>query len=91
MKVQIEKSFERDVNKIKDDKLLRKLLNIISKIEKAKSIYEIPQVKKIHGYNLFFRIKIGDYRLGLEELPGHGVSFIRFMHRKEIYRYFPYK
>ena len=91
MKVNIEKSFDRDVSKVKDKKLLKLLLDIISLIEDSKFIYEIPHIKKIQGFNSLYRIKIGDYRLGMEEVSGQEVNLIRFLHRKEIYRYFPSK
>ena len=89
MIVKVEKSFARDVNKIRDKKILQKIRNLISIVENSKSVYEIPHIKKIKGYNSFYRIKVGEYRLGLEEIPGQIISFIRFLHRKEIYRYFP--
>lgn len=91
MKIRIEKSFAKDVHKIKDKKLLQNLSNIIAELENSTSIREISHIKKIKGYKTFFRIRIGDYRLGLEGLPGKGLYLIRFLHRKEIYRYFPDK
>lgn len=91
MKIRIEKSFAKDVNKIKDKKLLQNLSNIITELENSTSLREISHIKKIKGYKTFFRIRIGDYRLGLEELQGKGLYLIRFLHRKEIYRYFPDK
>jgi mRNA-degrading endonuclease RelE of RelBE toxin-antitoxin system len=33
--------------------------------------------------------KIGDYRLGMEAVSNKEVVLIRFLHRKNIYRYFP--
>lgn len=91
MKIRIEKSFDRDVEKIRDKNILRKLRDIISVIEKAHSIHEILHCKKIRGYNSFYRIKIGEYRLGLEEVTSQEVILIKFLHRKDIYRYFPRK
>ena len=40
------------------------------------------------GSGDFYRIRVGDYRLGLE-LEGEEVVFVRCLHRREIYRYFP--
>ena len=91
MKIRIEKSFDRDVDKIRDKKLLTKLRNLVSVIEEAQSIHNIPHGKKIQGYESFYRIKIGDYRLGVEEVSRQEVVLIRFLHRKDIYRYFPRK
>jgi len=60
------------------------LLEVISLIEDSKFIYEIPHNKKIQGFNSLYRIKIGDYRLAMEEITGQEVNIIRFLHRKEI-------
>ena len=49
MKFRIEKSFDRDVDRIKDKKLLRKLRVFISTVENADTIQDIPHVKKIEG------------------------------------------
>ena len=89
MNILIEKSFDRDVNKIKDQKVLSKLQDIILKIKNAGSIGDIPQLRKLKGYDSFYRIKAGDYRLGLEETSSNDIVLIRFLHRKDIYRYFP--
>ncbi len=89
MKFRIERSFERDVDKIHDKKILKKLQSFISAIEEAASISEILHIKKIEGYVSFYRIKISDYRLGMEVLSNKEVVLVRFLHRKDIYRYFP--
>ncbi len=89
MKFKVEKSFDRDVDKIKDKKLLERLRDCISQIESADNFHEIPSAKKIEGYRSFYRIKIGDYRLGMELISDSEIILIRFLHRKEIYRYFP--
>jgi len=89
MKVKIDKSFVKDIDNIRDKRLLKKLQNVITIIENAKSFAEISNVKKIKGYSSYYRIRIGDYRLGFEEISGQGINLIRFLHRKDIYRYFP--
>ena len=89
MKVKIDKSFDKDIDTVTDKHLLKKLQNVIAIIENAQSLAEIPNVKKIKGYSSYYRIRIGDYRLGFEEISGQGINLIRFLHRKEIYRYFP--
>jgi mRNA interferase RelE/StbE len=42
----------------------------------------------MQGYERFYRIRLGDYRIGLE-LVGDELIFTRFLHRKEVYKYFP--
>ena len=69
--------------------MLRKLRTFITAVEKADAIRDIPHVKKIEGYESYYRVKIGDYRLGMEAISGRGVALLRLLHRKDIYRYFP--
>ena len=89
MKFRVERSFDRDVDKIRDKKLLKKIRSFISTIEEAASISGILHIRKIEGFDSFYRTKIGDYRLGMEALSDKEVVLVRFLHRKDIYRYFP--
>ncbi len=40
------------------------------------------------GNNNRYRIRIGDYRIGIE-VQGYQVEMMRVLHRREFYRYFP--
>ena len=88
MIVKIKKTFDKDVDKIQSKELLENLSKIVTQIKSATRIKEIPNIIKLKGYKINYRIRIGDYRIGLEIL-GNEVYLIRFLHRKEIYRYFP--
>ena len=68
MKFRVEKSFDRDVDRIKNKRLLTNLRKLISSIKDADSVREIPHTKKIDGYKSFYRVKLGGYRLGMEVL-----------------------
>jgi mRNA interferase RelE/StbE len=43
---------------------------------------------KIKGYTNFYKIRFGDYRVGIK-LEDNIIIFERVLHRKDIYRYFP--
>jgi mRNA-degrading endonuclease RelE of RelBE toxin-antitoxin system len=49
---------------------------------------DIGNLKKLKGDENAYRIRIGDYRLGIF-FDGETVIFARVLHRKDIYRYFP--
>jgi mRNA interferase RelE/StbE len=87
MKLDITKKFQKDLKKI-DLSIKPKILNIIDNIENADNLNQINDVKKIKGYKNYYRIKIGNYRLGFR-LFDDEVKLERLMHRKEIYKYFP--
>ena len=81
-------SFERDIKKITNKKLLTLIAEAIENIEKSESINEIDNLKKMSGYKTFYRIKINDYRLGIT-IDNSIVNVVRFLHRKDIYKLFP--
>lgn len=93
MRVGIDKSFDKDVSKVKNKTLLKRLAEIIEQVQEAGNKEEIRDLKKIQGYEAFYRIRLGDYRIGVEIVEKHQeegvVYFVRFLHRKDIYRYFP--
>lgn len=89
MKFRVDKSFDRDMDRIKDERVLGRLRTLISTILGVDTLREIPHIKKIEGYETYYRIKMGDYRLGMEAISGREVVLLRFLHRKDIYRYFP--
>jgi len=89
MKIKIDKTFSKDIEKIRSKKFLKLLIEKIVAVEIASSIQEISDVKKIEGYKNYYRIRLGDYRIGIEKISAMEIKFIRILHRKEIYRYFP--
>lgn len=89
MKILYTKSLERDIDDVRSNPDIRKrLLGVIEKLKEIDSLVEVPGVRKIEGYASYFRIKIGDYRLGIK-MAGDTLELIRFLHRKDIYRRFP--
>ncbi|HET7088333.1 MAG TPA: type II toxin-antitoxin system mRNA interferase toxin, RelE/StbE family [Anaerolineae bacterium] len=88
MKVEFKSSFAKDLKKVKDKDLKARVKQVIELVEKAKSLQEIQGTKKLKGGDRYYRIRIEDYRVGLT-LEGDTVTFVRFLHRKDIYRYFP--
>jgi mRNA interferase RelE/StbE len=83
------KRFSSDLDAIRNESKVRKrLLRLIEQIKNTDSLVAIKNVKKIEGYKDYFRIKVGDYRLGIK-LKQNRIELIRFLHRKEIYRRFP--
>jgi mRNA interferase RelE/StbE len=83
------KRFSKDLDSIqKESKTRKALLKELETIKEAGSLGEIKGVKKIEGYQEFYRIRIGEYKLGIK-IAKNTVELIRFLHRKDIYRRFP--
>ena len=88
MKVDFRQSFMRDLKKIKDRAALDKIKQAIERAEAAQDMNRIESLSKLSGASGYYRIRIGDYRLGIAA-HGDTLEFVRCLHRRDIYRYFP--
>jgi len=88
MNVEFRKSFEKDLSKIRDETLLQKIQVVIEEAEKANNIGELNNFKKLKTDGNYYRIRIGDYRIGVT-ITNDIIIFVRALQRKDIYRYFP--
>ena len=89
MEIKIDKSFQKDTRRIKDKSILQRIAKTIANIQRAKNLEDIKDLKKIRGTHSMYRIRIGDYRLGIIITDTAVVEFVRCLHRKDIYKYFP--
>ena len=88
MKVDFRKSFLRDLKRVKKTTIRKQVRETIQSVEQAQSLQEISDLKKLKYGDRYYRIRIGDYRLGLA-LEYDTLVFVRFLHRKDLYKYFP--
>ncbi|MFZ4800026.1 MAG: type II toxin-antitoxin system RelE family toxin [Bacteroidia bacterium] len=88
MKILIDKSFQKDTDKITDQKIIKSIFNCILKIQKLDKLTDLANCKKLKNSNTAYRIRIGDYRIGFL-FENDSVILIRFLHRSKIYNYFP--
>ncbi len=89
MKTAYKKSFAKDLKRLsKNQKLLDLIKEIILEVETADMITDIDNLKKLRAEGKYYRIRSGDYRIGLI-IEDETVTFVRALHRSEIYRYFP--
>lgn len=89
MNVLFDDAFEKSIKKLSDTKLKQKLIKLIADFENATSINELSNIKKMQGFKQFYRVRIGDYRIGFELINTTTVLFILVAHRKDIYKNFP--
>ena len=61
---------------------------IIEAVETASTLEDITNLKKLKGVDGYFRIRLGNYRIGLF-LQDETIRFVQCLHRREFYRYFP--
>jgi len=65
MNLEFDKSFSKSLDKITERAVKEKLENILEEIDNATAIRQIKNIKKLVGFQNYYRIKIGNYRIGL--------------------------
>ena len=88
MKVKFRESFAKDLKGVKEKGLLRRVRELIEATEKANSLAELSNLKKLKGGGNYFRLRVGEYRIGIV-FENDTIVFVRFLNRKDIYKYFP--
>ena len=90
MEVLFKRTFIKDFKKLPkniQEKVREICLFIFPETKNFNEIRHFP-VRKIQGFNIYFRIKVGNYRIGFKK-EGQSIVFMRVLHRKDIYRFFP--
>lgn len=88
MKVEFKKSFLKDLKKLKNQQLKDAIFDCITHVESKQNLNQIRNLKKLSGYDVYYRIRVGDYRIGIK-LEDEIIYFVVFEHRKDIYKGFP--
>jgi mRNA interferase RelE/StbE len=88
VKTVFKSSFAKDLKSIKSKDVLDAVAQLIERVEAAESLQALPDVKKLQAKGNYYRIKLGDYRVGITALKNE-VTFVRCLNRKDIYRRFP--
>jgi mRNA interferase RelE/StbE len=88
LNVRFKASIAADLRALKDKSLLDRVKALIAKVESADSLPDIPNLKRLRRGGAYYRVRLGDYRVGLA-VEEDAVVFVRVLHRREVYRYFP--
>lgn len=88
MKTEFKASFAKDLKRIKDKALLSRVQSAIIAVEQTDNLQNVASCKKLQGVENYFRIRIGDFRIGLS-VEDDVVTFVRFLSRGDIYKHFP--
>lgn len=89
MKTEYLPSFTKDLKKLKKTSIyLEVKMLVFQTIPNYQNITEINNLKKIKKHKNAYRIKVGDYRIGVF-IQQETITFSRVLHRKDVYRYFP--
>ena len=88
MKIEYRKKFLKELSKIQIKDRSRIESFVFKELPEANSIFELGNVKQMKGYPSFYKVRFGQYRIGIKLRDGI-VILERALHRKDIYRYFP--
>jgi mRNA interferase RelE/StbE len=64
MKLEFRNSFLDDLKRIQDRTILRRVTRWIETLEQADTLVQIAHLKKLKGSGHYYRVRIGNYRLG---------------------------
>ena len=88
MRTVFTKAFSKDLQKLKNNAVKKRVAKKIIEIEKVGSLSNLTAIKKIQGSEDHYRIRVSSYRIGIKEKDGVIIP-MRLLHRKDIYRKFP--
>ncbi|NJL35771.1 MAG: type II toxin-antitoxin system RelE/ParE family toxin [Leptolyngbyaceae cyanobacterium RM2_2_4] len=89
MNVEYRKLFLKDLKKLKNQPIYQQIYDLVFKtLLDAQSLQDLSGVKALVGTTNQYRLRVGEYRIGLE-LNKDTLEVVRVLHRREFYRYFP--
>ena len=89
MEVQYRQAFLKDLKQLKSSTAYERIYEIaFTTLAAINTLEELSDIKAMKGYSDRYRIRIGDYRIGIE-VNGDVIEVMRVLHRREFYRYFP--
>ena len=88
MEVAFTKTFSKQIDTLYDESLKLRLSQVVQNVILANTLQDIVNLKKMKGHRTAYRIKIGDYRIGLF-FEDEVIVFAYLAHRKDIYNQFP--
>ena len=89
MIVEFDESFGKSLDKLKDKSLFPKIEKAIATLESKDSLSGLTNLKKLSGFKVYYRYRLGDYRIGIEKISENTIRLIVIAHRKDIYSLFP--
>ena len=89
VETQYRKAFLKDLKKLRNLPEYERIFELaFTTLPQATHLKDIANVKAMKGFPNRYRIRVGNYRVGIE-VHRNSVEIMRVLHRKEFYRYFP--
>ena len=88
MQIEYRKKFLKELSKLPShySSQIEEFVFVI--LPTSENLEEIGRVEKMTGYKNYFKIRFGNYRVGLKK-DNQSIIVETVKHRKEIYKFFP--
>ncbi len=86
MKISYSRQFIKDAKKYPQYR--NQIQKIIQTFKNSDSLSHISNIKRLRSDGEDYRLRIGNFRIGFS-IINDKIVFRRFLHRKDIYKYFP--
>lgn len=88
MEILYSKRFLKDLSKIPSKQRKPIELFVFDYLPGINVLGDITNLKKLKGYNTYYRVRFNNFRVGIEYEDGK-LTLKRVLDRKNIYKYFP--
>ncbi|MCF8413658.1 MAG: type II toxin-antitoxin system RelE/ParE family toxin [Melioribacteraceae bacterium] len=88
MKTAFRKKFLKELAKLPKQSQTKIEKFVFGDIQNIKNLESSHKIEKMKGYASYYKIRFGDYRVGLK-YENEVIIFQTVMHSRDIYRYFP--
>jgi len=88
MNILYQKKFLKDLTLIPFSQRKKIEHFVFEELPTLNNFQQLRNAEKMTGYNHYYKIRFGDYRLGFH-FNNDTLTLERIKHRKEIYRHFP--
>ena len=89
MKVTFTNKYEKQFDRLSDPKTRRQIAATVANIIAANRLDEIPSIKKLKGFANAYRVRNGQFRIGLIREADGSILIAALDMRKDFYRSFP--
>ena len=89
MKVAFSKKYERQFDKLAKANDRKRIAAAVQSIIDTKRLEDLPSIKKLKGFTHAYRVRSGQFRIGIIKQPDGTVLIAAFDLRKDFYDVFP--
>jgi len=88
MQVKYNKQFLKELSKLPNKTSTKIEEFVFESLPKYNTIEQVGNIEKMIGYKNCFKVRFGNYRVGIKRENGY-IVITTVKHRGEIYKYFP--